>query len=76
MTAAAPPRLQARGSGSGDVPAGDSWVVCAGHTRDVIDNRVTCPRLGSVSLTDCLGCHLLVTVARERDDRRACSVAE
>ena len=61
---------------SDHVPAGDSWIVCAGHTRDVIDERVICPRLGSVTLGDCLGCHLLVTVARERDVRRGCSVAE
>ena len=59
-----------------DVPAGDSWIVCAGQTRDVINGLVSCPLLGPVALSDCLGCHLLVTVARERDVRRACSVAE
>ena len=59
-----------------DVPAGDSWIVCAGHTRDVIDGLISCPLLGSVALSDCLGCHLLVTVAQERDVRRACSMRE
>ena len=76
MTAAALSRPQARGSGSGDVPAGDSWIVCFGHTRDVSEDRVSCPRRGSVTMRDCLACHLLVTVARERDVRRACSMPE
>lgn len=69
-------RPQARETGSGDVPPGGSWIVCYGHTRDVRDDRVICPRLGSVTMRDCLECRLLVTVARERDERRACSMPE
>ena len=74
--AAWPSHPQARETGLGNVPAGDSWIVCFGHTRDASDDRVRCPRLGSVTIRDCLECHLLVTVARERDERRACSMPE
>jgi len=56
--------------------SGLRWIVCAGATRDVRNGRVKCPRGGAVSAIDCMACHLLVTVADERSQRRACSVAE
>jgi len=52
------------------------WIVCAGATRDVSRGLVKCPQRGIVSAQECLGCHLLVTVADERDLRLACSTAE
>jgi len=52
------------------------WIVCAGATRDVSRGRVKCPRRGIVSATECLACHLLVTLTDERDLRLACSTAE
>jgi hypothetical protein len=49
------------------------WIVCAGATRAISRGRVKCPRWGAVSAMECLACHLLVTVAPERDPRLACS---
>lgn len=54
---------------------GSAWIVCAGATRKVSHGRVHCPRRGTVSAIECLACHLLVTVADERNPRRACSIA-
>ena len=51
------------------------WIVCAGATRDVSRGRVECPQRGIVNAKECLGCHLLVTIAHERDLRLACSTA-
>lgn len=62
---------RSRGSGSRSI-----WIVCAGATRDVSRGNVKCPQRGIVSAKECLSCHLLVTVARERDVRLACSTAE
>jgi hypothetical protein len=53
-----------------------AWIVCAGATRDVCRGLVDCPRWGSVDAVDCLACHLLETLANERDPRRACSTEE
>ena len=52
------------------------WIVCAGATRDVSRGGVNCPQRGNVRAADCLACHLLVTVADERDPRLGCSTAE
>jgi hypothetical protein len=54
---------------------GSIWIVCAGATRVVSGGRVKCPRWGTVSAMECMACHLLVTVADERNPRRACSTA-
>ena len=56
--------------------ASPSWVVCGGKTRDVIAGLVCCPRQGSVNADVCSECHFLLTLARERDPRLACSTAE
>ena len=48
------------------------WVVCEGATRLVVDARVACPRRGSVTAAECLGCHLLVTSSAERSGRAWC----
>lgn len=56
--------------------SGVAWIVCAGATCDVSRGRVKCPQRGTVSAMECMGCHLLVTVADERDLRLACSTAE
>jgi len=52
------------------------WVVCAGVTRDVRRGLVKCPQRGNVSAGECLACHLLVTLANERDLRLACSTLD
>jgi len=66
-----------RAEDSGLTPRGVSgWIVCAGATRAISRGRVKCPRLGAVSAMECLACHLLVTVAPERDPRLACSTGE
>lgn len=63
--------------GDGKASAGGStWIVCIGATREVNGGRVSCPRVGAVSAVDCLTCHLLVTVAAERDPRWGCATAE
>ena len=55
---------------------GSAWMVCFGATREVSGGLVSCPRAGTVSLGDSLACHLLVTIAAERDPRLACATAE
>jgi hypothetical protein len=63
-------------SGSGfPSRSGLRWIVCAGATRDVSRGHVKCPQRGIVNAKECLGCHLLVTIAHERDLRLACSTA-
>jgi len=52
------------------------WIVCGGVTRDVRRGRVKCPQRGNVSAGECLACHLLATVANERDLRLACSTLD
>ncbi len=52
---------------------GPAWIVCCGRTLEVHEDQAHCPREGVVSLHECLDCHLLVTIARERDPRYACS---
>jgi hypothetical protein len=37
---------------------------------------VKCPQRGNVSAGECLACHLLATVANERDLRLACSTLD
>ena len=68
-----PGRVEIGRASGGNYP---SWVVCGRKTRDVIGGIVHCPHRGSVGVDVCLGCHLLVTSARERDLRVACSTAE
>jgi hypothetical protein len=53
-----------------------SWIVCRGKTRDVIQGMVHCPQNGTASVDVCLGCHLLATLARERNLRLGCTTAE
>ena len=67
---------QAPGGQSKAGAGGSAWIVCIGATREVTGGRVSCPRVGAVSAVDCLACHLLVTVAAERDPRWACATAE
>jgi hypothetical protein len=65
--------LSARSPGSG---SRSIWIVCAGATRDVSRGNLNCPQRGIVSAKECLSCHLLVTVAEERDLRLACSTTK
>jgi hypothetical protein len=48
------------------------WIVCEGATRPVVDALVECPRLGPVSVVECLGCRLMVTTSAERTKRSFC----
>ena len=48
------------------------WIVCLGDSREALGGMVTCPQNGRTPLAECLDCHLLETVARERDPRIAC----
>jgi len=52
------------------------WIVCAGATREVSRGQVNCPRDGVISAVECLACHLLVTIAHERNSRMACSTVD
>ena len=55
----------------------ERWVACLGSVHDVRAGRVDCPLLsGFVSLRECLDCHLLLTVADERDGWTACAVGD
>jgi hypothetical protein len=48
------------------------WIICQGAERAVTDGRVRCPLKGRVTLAQCLGCHLLETLADERARRSGC----
>ena len=55
----------------------ERWVACLGSVHVVRAGRVDCPLLsGSVSLRECLDCHLLLTVADEREGWAACAVGD
>jgi hypothetical protein len=45
--------------------ASDSWIVCRGMTRDVVDGTVTCPLRGIVPVDACRDCRFLETVPGE-----------
>jgi hypothetical protein len=46
----------------------DGWLVCLGETRLMQQGRVECAvRPGQVPVEVCLRCHLLQTLAGERD---------
>jgi hypothetical protein len=46
-------------------PANDSWIVCRGMTRDVVDGTVACPLRGTVAVSVCRDCRFLETVPGE-----------
>ena len=55
----------------------ERWVACLGSVHDVRAGRVDCPLLsGTVSLRECLACHLLLTVADEREGWTACAIGD
>lgn len=55
----------------------ERWVACLGRVHDVRAGRVGCPLLGrAVSLRECLDCHLLLTVADEREGWTACAIGD
>lgn len=54
----------------------EQWIVCAGATRYARRGRVMCPQWGIREATECLACHLLETVANERDPRVACATVQ
>jgi hypothetical protein len=43
----------------------ESWIVCRGMTRDVVDGSVACPMRGRVAVDVCRDCRFLVTVPGE-----------
>jgi hypothetical protein len=43
----------------------ESWIVCRGMTRDVVDGSVACPMRGRVALDVCHDCRFLETVPGE-----------
>lgn len=49
------------------------WLVCMGSARDVRHGRLTCPlRSEEVDVSGCRSCHLLVTIAGEREPETDC----
>ena len=55
----------------------ERWVASLGSVHDVRAGRVGCPLLGrAVSLQGCLDCHLLLTVADEREGWTACTIGD
>lgn len=53
-----------------------SWVQCQHELREMQDGWVPCPIGGLAMAADCLDCHLLETVAGERDPRVSCATPE
>lgn len=56
-----------------ELPSMDSWVVCEGVLRQVVNGVTACPR-GAVPYRSCLGCHLLETTSRERARAEWCEI--
>ncbi|HEX9634901.1 MAG TPA: hypothetical protein VGB34_05380 [Candidatus Limnocylindria bacterium] len=53
-----------------------SWIVCRGAERDVRDGVVRCPLKGNIDVAHCMECHLLETLAAERDRSLECRADE
>ncbi len=55
-------------------PVEEDWVVCLGETREVLDDRVRCPRSGGglVPVEECATCRFLAWRHDERDARSPC----
>jgi hypothetical protein len=53
-----------------------SWIICHGAERVVRDGLVRCPLKGSAGIARCVECHLLETLAAERDRRVECGTGE
>ena len=51
-----------------------AWIVCEGAPRDVSDGLVPCPYHGPTPVSVCMDCHLLETLAAERDPRLSCAM--
>lgn len=49
------------------------WIVCQHATREVAGGLVPCPRGGHVAIGGCIDCHLLESLATERDPRLSCA---
>ncbi|HET6820217.1 MAG TPA: hypothetical protein VFH98_06650 [Candidatus Limnocylindria bacterium] len=43
----------------------ESWIVCRGVTRDVVDQVVACPIHGLVNIEACQDCRFLETLPGE-----------
>lgn len=57
--------------------ASERWVACLGSVHDVRAGRVDCPLVsGTVGLRECLDCHLLLTVADEREGWTSCGIGD
>ena len=49
-----------------------SWIICHGAEHAVRDGLVRCPLKEWVDVARCVECHLLETLAAERDRRLEC----
>ena len=53
-----------------------SWIICHGAERVVRDGFVRCPVNGSAGIARCMECHLLETLADERNVRVECRTGD